>query len=91
MTTEELVVCLTVRGFSVADFDLFTYGMLINYCKAYDAIIRQANGEEKPDFSERYRQLKDIEPFVEEEYANGEISEKEYAEYKKSLAEFEGG
>lgn len=91
MTTEEFVVCLTVRGFSVADFDLFTYGMLVNYCKAYDAAIRRANGEEAPDFSKRYRQLKDIEPFVEEQFENGEISETEYAEYKKSLMEFEGG
>jgi len=38
MSTEEFVACLIMRGFAVADFDKFTYGMLINYCNAHDRL-----------------------------------------------------
>lgn len=91
MSTEEFVACLIMRGFAVADFDKFTYGMLINYCNAHDRLQRIARGESVPDEEMQYKQLKSIEPIVEDQFKKGEISQEKYDDYKKSLFEWERG
>ena len=90
MSTEEFVACLIFRGFTVADFDKFSYGMLINYCNEYDRCQRRANGEKVADTDKQYKQLKKIMPLIEQKYKNGEISQKQYDNYIKSLDEYEG-
>lgn len=91
MSTEEFVACLIMRGFAVADFDKFTYGMLINYCRAHDRLQRIARGESVPDEEMQYKQLKSIESIVEQQFLNGEITKEKYDDYKNSLAEWERG
>lgn len=80
---------LVFRGFTVADLDRFTLGMLINYCRAYDRMQARAHGVELPDEDARLRQLKAIEPIIEEQYAHGEISEEEYRCFRAAIAECE--
>ena len=89
MTTEEFIVNLTARGFAVADMDNFIYGMLLNYCKAHDRLERIRRGEPVPDAEKQYRELKALEPYIEEQYALGKIKQEKYDSYKKSLAEWE--
>lgn len=80
-----------MRGFTVADLDKFTWGMLVNYARAYDRQQRIANGEDVPDVEAQYKKLKAIEPIVEQRFANGEIGESEYNEFKQSILDFERG
>lgn len=89
MTTEEFTACLIMRGFSVADFDKFSYGMLLNYAFAYDRLRRLSMGEEIPNPDRRYQKLKQIEPLVKARYLKGEISKDQYTNYERSLAEYE--
>jgi hypothetical protein len=91
MTEEEIMACLIMKGLTVADFDRLTYGMLINYAYGYNRIKDIAAGKEVPDYDARYQKLKAIEPLVEEQYENSEISESEYLEYKQALMDYERG
>lgn len=63
--------------------------MLLNYCQAYDRIQSRANGEDVPDEGARLRQLKTIEPIIEEQHARGEISEEEYRGFRAAIEECE--
>ena len=69
--------------------DSFSYGMLINYCKAHDRLERIRRGETVPDPERQYRELKALEPYIEEQYALGKIKKEKYDSYKKSLADWE--
>ena len=91
MTTEEFVACMIMRGLTVADFDRFTYGMLINYARGYDRVKAISRGESVPDEDAQYKQLKAIEPLVEQQFEDGHITAKDYKEYKQSLIEYERG
>lgn len=77
------------RGLTLADFEICTVGMLINYCHEYDRMKLKSQGKTIADPEERYCQLKAIEPQVDEKFARGEISEEKYRKYKQSLAEWE--
>ena len=89
MTTEEFIANLIARGFAVADMDNFSYGMLINYCKAHDRLERIRRGETVIDPETQYRNLKSLEPYIKEQYALGKIKQEKYNSYKNSLAEWE--
>lgn len=78
------------RGFAVADMDKFTFGQLINYIYDYDRMQKRANGEDVPDLDARYRQLKSIEPIIEQRYKNKEINKEQYENYRAALFEYEG-
>lgn len=89
MSTEEFVACLIIRGFTVADFDKFTYGMLINYCREYDRCQRRSRGEKVEDTEKQYKKLKKIMPLIEQKYANGEISKAQYDGYIRPILDYE--
>ena len=89
MTTEEFVACLILRGFAVADFDKFSYGMLINYCREYDRLQKLSRGEKVSDSEKQYKQLLKIKPLVEKRFENGEISKEQYNAYINSLKSYE--
>ena len=80
---------LYMRGLTVADMEKFSYGMLINYCYAYDRQVRRNRGEDVPDPEVQYKKLKKIEPLVEKRYKNGEITKKRYEEFKSKLERWE--
>lgn len=77
------------RGLTVADFEVCTIGMLINYCHEYDRMKLKSQGKTVIDPEERYHQLKGIEQQVDDKFARGEISKEKYMKYKQSLAEWE--
>lgn len=70
--------------------DKFTFGQLINYIYDYDRMQKRANGEDVPDLDARYRQLKSIEPIIEQRYKNKEINKEQYENYRAALFEYEG-
>lgn len=69
--------------------DKFTFGQLINYIYEYERNAARARGEEVPDLEARYRQLKAVQPLVEERHARGEISDEEYRDYMAAVNEWE--
>lgn len=91
MSEEEFTACLIARGLTVADFDRYTYGMLINYARGYDRIQRISRGEEVPDEEAQYQKLKSIEELVAQRWAAGELTEQEYRDYRRSIDGYEGG
>jgi len=50
---------------------------------------RIRRGETVPDPERQYRELKALEPYIEEQYALGKIKKEKYDSYKKSLADWE--
>jgi len=88
MTTEEFVACLILRGFAVADFDKFSYGMLINYCREYDRLQKLSRGEKVVNTEKQYQQLFKIKPLIEKRYKAGEISTDQYERYIASLKDY---
>lgn len=80
---------LYMRGLTVADMERFSYGMLVNYCYAYDRQIKRNQGEDIPDPEAQYKKLKKIEPLVKEKYLNGKITKKRYDEFMSKLERWE--
>lgn len=79
-----------MRGFTVADMDKFTLGMLINYCHCYDRIMRVARGETVINEEKQYTKLQAIRPLVEKRYREGKIAKEQYDRYTLSLHHYEG-
>ncbi len=69
--------------------DNFTFGQLINYIYEYERNAARARGEDVPDLEARYRQLKNVQPLVEQRHARGEISDEEYRSFTAALKEWE--
>lgn len=78
---------LILRGLTVSDMDKFTFGMLINYCRAYDRVQSRGDFDEEAEEERRFEQLKSVRGIVEERFKNGEIGQKEYSDYLKSIEE----
>ena len=78
-----------MKGLTVADMEKFSYGMLINYCYAYNRQQRRNRGEDVPDPEKQYQKLKKIEPLVEKKYKNGLISEERYKAFKDRIHNWE--
>ena len=78
----ELLAHATKCGLTVADFKTFSIGYIIDYCVTN---IKLLKGENLHEDEEKYHKLKDVLPFVEENYKNEIISEKEY---KKFMSDF---
>ena len=76
-------------GLPVADLEKLSIGFVIDFCLTKQSLL---NG--KPDEDEdKYYKLKDVLPFVIENYENGEISEEEYKgfiEKYQSLEDYYG-
>lgn len=74
---------------TVTDLEKLSIGFVIDFCLTKQSLL---NG--KPDEDEdKYYKLKDILPFVIENYENGEISEEEYKgfiEKYQSLEDYYG-
>ena len=45
--------------------------------------------DEDVDIDLKYKQLKEVEPLIMEQYLNGEISEREYLDFIEAIAEYE--
>lgn len=84
-----MTALLLMRGLTIADFDRFTYGMLINFAMEYDRIQRRLAGEEVPDEEEQYQKLKAAQPLIQERLEKGEISPEKYEEYMRPIWEWE--
>jgi len=63
----------------------------LSFCKAHDRLERIRRGEEVSDPERQYRELKALEPYIEEQFALGKIKKEKYDSYKKSLADWEEG
>lgn len=63
--------------------------MLLNWIYEHDAAERKRNGEVVHDQYERYQVLKNMEPEIDAQYERGEIDQKRYESYKKTLADAE--
>lgn len=86
---EELLALLLSFGVSVSDACMMTFGSAVNLlleCSRLDKIKR---GVPVTDPDKQYRQLKAIEPIVDEKYLRGEISEAKYRGFKASLERWE--
>lgn len=80
---------INLRGLSVADLPKFSYGMLLNYCYAWDRQQAKIHGKKVADPEEQYGKLKKIEPIVDAQYRNGKIEEKRYLQFKEKLRAWE--
>jgi hypothetical protein len=63
--------------------------MLVNFCKAHDRLEKIRRGENVPDPEKQYRELKALEPYIDEQFSLGKIKKAKYETYKKSLADWE--
>lgn len=79
-----LVATALQIGISISDLDSITTGFLIDIMKA-------VGGDDGYETEQRYKKLKNIENLVEEQHRNGEISFKEYQDYKDALIQYERG
>lgn len=77
------------RRLPLSAWDDYTVGMLINYANGYDRMQKRINGEKVSDSEEQYRQLKAMQPQVEEMYRNGEIKKYKYESFMRSLTAYE--
>lgn len=91
MSTEDFVALLSMLGVSIADMDRFTYGMLLNLTHSHARLRRQMAGERVENPQRQYKQLKAIEPLIDERYKNGEIGQKEYLNFKAQIENYERG
>lgn len=91
MSTEDFVALLSMLGVSIADMDRFTYGMLINLTHSHTRLKMQMAGKQVANADEQYKQLKAIEPLIDERYKNGEIGQKEYLNFKAQIENYERG
>lgn len=85
ISTEFFTACLIVRGFAVADFDKFTFGMLINFCREWDRVHAKASGKKVKDEEKQLEKLKKIQPLIKRRYEAGLISKERYEGYVKLL------
>ncbi len=77
------------RGFPLSEIDNWNTGMLIDWALEYDRMQKRARGEAVHDEYERYKQLKAMEPQIEELHAQGRIRAAKYESYKQTLADCE--
>lgn len=77
------------RGFPLPEIDNWNTGMLIDWAFEYDTQKKRQRGEVVHDEFERYKQLKAMEPQIEELYAQGRIRPERYRSYKATLADCE--
>ena len=91
MSTEDFVALLSMLGVSIADMDRFTYGMLINLTHSHTRLKMQMAGKQVANADEQYKQLKNIEPLIDERYKKGEIGQKEYLNFKAQIENYERG
>lgn len=77
------------RGFPVSELDNWNTGMLIDWAMEHDRMQRRQRGEYVPDDYERYKQLKAMQPQIEELHEQGKIKPERYQSYKNTLAECE--
>lgn len=85
-----MTACLLSCGFAVADFDLFTHGMLINFLCEHNRVKRRARGENVRDPEEYYQRLKRLQPVIMRKLENGEITQEKYEEWVQPIREYEG-
>ena len=70
---------------TAADFKNFSLGFIIEYCLTRSEI---ASGEYESD-EKKYLKMKDIYPFVQEDYENGKKDEQAYIDFMKRFTELE--
>ena len=78
----ELLAHAIKCGLTVADFKSFSIGYIIDFCTT---TVKLLKGENLHEAEEKYHKLKDVLPFVEENYKNGKTSA---AEYEKFMSDF---
>lgn len=71
---------------TAADFKRLSLGFVIDFCTCR---LQIEKGEEINE-ENKYHQLKDVLPFVEEEYENGVIDESRYRDFIADYKELEG-
>lgn len=76
-------------GFPLSAWDDFTIGMAINFWCASDNLERESRGERVSDPEEQYAILKQMEPQIDQMYAEGKIKQYKYDSYKQSLKRWE--
>lgn len=90
-STEDFVALLSMLGISISDMDKFTYGMLLNLTHSHTRLKQQIAGEQVENPHKQYKQLKNIEPLIDERYKAGKITQKEYLNFKKQIEDYERG
>lgn len=76
----------TASGLSVADFSNLSLGFVIDFCITK---IKLQKGEDLHKDEKNYYKLKDILPFVIEQYKNGKISDSRFREFMNNFTRLE--
>ena len=81
-----MVGCLQI-GLTVADMDEYSTGELLDFITTYNNFLSE---DDEVDIDFKFQQLKDIAPFVREQYQNGEIEEAEYKNFIDAIESYGG-
>ena len=86
MTAVEFVLLCRNAGLTAEDIDNWNIGTIIDFITVKNMSMKK-NGSNYSD-EQRYKQLKEIEPKIEQRFKKGLISKEKYDRFKQQLSEW---
>lgn len=89
MSAAEFALLCKTAGLTAAEIDEWNIGTVIDYIQLKNESAEKARDKSCYSRSTKYRQLKLLEPKIDERYRKGQISEEKYRRFKEFLREYE--
>lgn len=86
MTAVEFTLCCKNAGLTVEEINEWNIGTIIDYIRMKTKSMMKNDSVYTDE--ERYKQLKAIEPKVDEDYKKGLITKERYDKFKRQLSEW---
>ena len=86
MTAVEFVLCCKNAGLTAEEIDEWNIGTIIDFIQIKNKSMKK--NESRYTDEQRYKQLKEIEPEIDEKYKKGLIPKAKYDRFKQQLSEW---
>ena len=86
MTAVEFVLCCKNAGLTAEEIDNWNIGTIIDFITAKNKSMVKSDSRYSDE--QRYKQLKSLEPEIDEKYKKGLISKEKYDKFKQQLSEW---
>lgn len=86
MTAVEFVLCCKNAGLTAEEIDEWNIGTIIDFIQIKNKSMKK--NESRYSDEQRYKQLKELEPKIDERFKKGLIPKAKYDKYKQQLSEW---